>query len=74
MSLPEINLMIKFKRWHQLGITKSGFQHVMILLIQLQGDMELKPNHRLILTTTPITNQTRQHSGQATTIQRYNQA
>ena len=46
----------------------------MILLIQHQEGMELKLSHRLIHTITPTTNQVRLHSGQATSIQRDNQA
>jgi len=46
----------------------------MILSIQPQGDMEQKPNHKLILTITPNTNQMRPPLGQASWIQREDQA
>jgi len=45
----------------------------MILLIQHQEGMELKPSHKLILTTTPTTSQMKQPLGQATSTQEEDQ-
>lgn len=47
---------------------------MMILSIQLQEGMELKLSHKLIHTTTLTTYQVGLHSGQATSIQREDQA
>jgi len=47
---------------------------VTTLLIQLQEDTELRPSHRLILTTMHTTSQMRLPSEQATSIQREDQA
>ena len=57
-----------------IAITKSGSHQKMLLLMRLQEDMEQRPFLRVILTTTPITNQMRLHSEQVMTIQREDQA